>query len=343
MLGRACSTSNHSLPHLPSRPPRRSDYSDPLRWSRGRSRQPSAALRAVYDGRAPVTGTRLKARLLLRTVPGARPSSRTGARALPPRSFLADLDCSSPVFRPKTTRLPHQVCHLDRLGLLPKPGLRACGFSFAGSLQILVPCPTETAPAKPETCGFRLVCLDVFSGSRSAWRHWAAPRCALSQMVASSRFWLRPTGSPSKRATSLFRGWAVVISTLAQKRRSGPLMAFAGLLLCGALPRPLGCNGGGGHDSCCCPMLARCLLRVIHRLQWVHFGVDFCAMSLMLSASPDALGQVIHRLQPTGLAGSAGPKTQKAPSLGLRWRERCYTVASVLQCPRHQKAKQVRA
>lgn len=167
VLGRGFPASNHSWPHLPSRPPRRSDYSDPLRWSRGRSRQPSAALRAVCDGRAPVTGTRLKARLLLRTVPGARPSSRTGARALPPRSFLADLDCSSPVFRPKTTRLPHQFA-TGRLGLLPKPGLRSCGFSFASSLQILVPCPTETAPVKPETCGFRLVCLDVFSGSRSA-------------------------------------------------------------------------------------------------------------------------------------------------------------------------------
>ena len=46
-----------------------------------------------------------------------------GARALPPRSFLADLDCSSPVFRPKTTRLPHQFA-TGRLGLLPKPVLR---------------------------------------------------------------------------------------------------------------------------------------------------------------------------------------------------------------------------
>ena len=127
VLGRGFPASNHSWPHVPSRPPRRSDYSDPLRWSRGRSRQPSAALRAVCDGRAPVTGTRLKARLLLRTVPGARPSSRTGARALPPRSFLADLDCSSPVFRPKTTRLPHQFA-TGRLGLLPKPGLRFVEF-----------------------------------------------------------------------------------------------------------------------------------------------------------------------------------------------------------------------
>lgn len=33
------------------------------------------------------------------------------------------------------------------------------------------------------------------------------------------------------------------------------------------------------------------------------------------------------------MTGSAGPKTQKAPSLGLRWQEHCYTVASVLQCP----------
>ena len=168
--------------------PIRSDYSDPLRWSCGRSRQPSAALRAVYDGRAPVIGTRLKARLLLRTVPGARPSARTGARALPPRSFLADLVRSGPVFRPKTTRLPHQVCHLDRLGGCPNPCCVSLSFLFASSRKTRLTCPTEPAPAKPETYGFRLVRLDCFSGSRSAWRHWATPR--MSPQPASRKLLL---------------------------------------------------------------------------------------------------------------------------------------------------------
>ena len=80
-------------------------------------------------------------------------------------------------------------------------------------------------------------------------------------------------------------------------------------------------------------MPARCLLRVIHRPESVRFGVGFCASGLMLSASRRTQKALIHRLQTAGLAGSAGPKTQKAPSLGLRWQEHCYTVASVLQCP----------
>ncbi len=128
MLGRGFPASNHSWPHLPSRPPRRSDYSDHLRWSRGRSRQPSVALRAVYDGRAPITGTRLKARLLLRTALGARPSPRVGGSAgVAPTQLFGRLVRSGPVFRPKTTRLPHQFA-TGRLGLLPKPGLRFVEF-----------------------------------------------------------------------------------------------------------------------------------------------------------------------------------------------------------------------
>lgn len=223
-----------------------------------------------------------------------------------------------PSFVQKLRGSPTRFATWTVLGCCPNPGCAPAVFRSRAHCK-----SSSLAPLKPLQPNLKPAVSGLF-----VWTFSAAPAvpggtglrpgCALSQMVASSRFWLRPTGSPSKRATSLFRGWAVVISTLAQKRRSGPLMAFAGLLLCGALPRPLGCNGGGGHDSCCCPMLARCLLRVIHRLQWVHFGVDFCAMSLMLSASPDALGQVIHRPQTTHWAGSAGPKTQKAPSLGLR-------------------------
>lgn len=76
------------------------------------------------------------------------------------------------------------------LGLLPKPGLRSCGFSFAGSLQILVPCPTEPAPAEPETCGFWLVRLACFSGSRNTWRCWAVLRMRI-QLAGCSDFCLR--------------------------------------------------------------------------------------------------------------------------------------------------------
>lgn len=216
--------------------PIRSDYSDHLWWSRGRSRQPSAALRAVYDGRAPVTGTRLKARLLLRTVPGARPSSRTGARALPPRSFLADLDCSSPVFRPKTTRLPHQVCHLDRLGCCPNPccapavfrSQAHCKSSSLAPLKSLQPnlkpavsglfvWPVSAAPAVPDGTGLR-------------------PRCALSQQVASSCFWLRPTGS-YKKIASLAGDFFTNLLTpdisytcITQKRKSHPEVALVSVL-----------------------------------------------------------------------------------------------------------------
>jgi hypothetical protein len=178
VLGRGFPASNHSWPHLPSRPPRRSDYSDHLRWSRGRSRQPSAALRAVYDGRAPITGTRLKARLLLRTVLGARPSPRVGGSAgVAPTQLFGRLVRSVPVFRPKTTRLPHQVCHLDRLGCCPNPccapavfrSRAHCKSSSLAPLKPLQPnlkpavsglfvWPFSAAPAVPDGTGLRPGC-----------------------------------------------------------------------------------------------------------------------------------------------------------------------------------------
>lgn len=158
--------------------PIRSDYSDPLRVSRGRSRQPSAALRAVYDGRAPITGTRLKARLLLRTVLGARPSPRVGGSAgVAPTQLFGRLVRSVPVFRPKTTRLPHQVCHLDRLGCCPNPccapavfrSRAHCKSSSLAPLKPLQPnlkpavsglfvWPFSVAPAVPDGTGLRPGC-----------------------------------------------------------------------------------------------------------------------------------------------------------------------------------------
>ena len=114
---------------------------------------------------------------LLRTIPGARPSPRVGGSAgVAPTQLFGRLGPFRPCLSSKNYAAPPPGLPPGPLGLLPKPVLRSCGFSFAGSLQILVPCPTEPAPAEPETCGFRLVRLAYFSGSRSAWRHWAAPR-----------------------------------------------------------------------------------------------------------------------------------------------------------------------
>ncbi len=130
-----------------------------------------------------------------------------GARALPPRSFLADLVRSGPVFRPKTTRLPHQVCHLDRLGCCPNPCCAPAVFSSRAhskytshdpqkplqpnlkpAVSGLFVWPFSVAPAVPDGTGLR-------------------PGCALSQQVASSHFWLRPTGSRQNALQAFLIDW----------------------------------------------------------------------------------------------------------------------------------------
>lgn len=158
-----------------------SDYSDPLRWSRGRSRQPSAALRAVYDGRAPVIGTRLKARLRTSSAPsdnsGCPPLSEGGRERgrCPHAAFWPTWTVLVPSFVQKLRGSPTSL-PLDGLGCRPNPGCVSLSFLFASSRKTRLTCPTEPAPAEPETCGFRLFRLDCFSGSCSTSRCWATPR-----------------------------------------------------------------------------------------------------------------------------------------------------------------------
>ena len=193
-----------SLPHLPSRPTNMVGLQRPpavVSWAL----PPAFGCTACRLRRA---GTRNRHAPKGTATPAdcsrCPPLCEDGSASVAPTQLFGRLGLFQSRLSSKNYAAPPPGLPPGPLGLLPKPVLRSCGFSFASSLQILVPCPTETAPAKPETCGFRLVCLAVFSGSRSAWRHWATPR--MRTQPASRKLLLLASAHrlPSKRATSLF-------------------------------------------------------------------------------------------------------------------------------------------
>lgn len=205
MLGRP----TDSLPHLPSRPTNKVGLQRPpavVSWALPPAFGCTACRlrRAGTHNRHAPKGTATPA-----DCSGCPPLCEDGSAGVAPTQLFGRLVRSVPVFRPKTTRLPHQVCHLDRLGCCPNPccapavfrSQAHCKSSSLAPLNQLQPnlkpavsglfvLPVSAAPAVPDGTGLR-------------------PGWTLSQQVASSHFWLRPTGSPSKRATSLFCGWTV--------------------------------------------------------------------------------------------------------------------------------------